>query len=302
MRRHTIYIEGRATRSGHPDQNEPISPVFRAAAQYDLVQTDTCNRHPPTPVDVPFRRPFPTPFSEDRESGRPVSPLPSPSPLPLPPTRPLCKTGFEHLPQPPFRATRPQLRQRERPVSTCLPRRYVYYSPCKPPTQLNGDDRPMPTATAMSEDILINVTRSRPASRWSSSGAGTACRAQHPARPCRQYLPGPCGPRAAGHAKRIHRHRAGTRGIHPYRGPAGEPGRAQPGLPPTPIENCCSKGRPSWSRWSRIPWAPRALGCPRRSAWPAACWSICRMIRISAFPRRSIPRPSARSCANACRR
>ena len=97
MRRHTIYIEGRATRSGHPDQNEPISPVFRAAAQYDLVQTDTCNRHPPHPSTSLFRRPFsdapfPTPLFR-----RPFSDAPfprtvnqgAPSPLsPLPPTRP----------------------------------------------------------------------------------------------------------------------------------------------------------------------------------------------------------------------
>ena len=122
MRRHTIYIEGRATRSGHPDQNEPISPVFRAAAQYDLVQTDTCNRHPPTPVDVPFPTSFPTPFSEDRESGRPVSPLPSPLSLsPLPPTRPLCKTGFEHLPQPPFRATAPSFVNENAPSRLACP-------------------------------------------------------------------------------------------------------------------------------------------------------------------------------------
>src|SRR3989344_4052813 len=52
---------------------------------------------------------------------------------------------------------------------------------------------------------------------------------------------------------------------------------------------------------SRTRLAPKAHDCPRRSAWPGACWCFCRRTTMWAC-RRRFRLPSAMRCARGCRR
>ena len=115
----TLYREGRATYSPCQDQNGPIAPFSVRQHQYGQVRAGAFNFHPPYPP--------PSVFAE-RESEAASSPSPA-SALSL------CGASFKHPPLLTIPSHRPptQLRQHEHPASTCLPRRCVYYSPCKPP-------------------------------------------------------------------------------------------------------------------------------------------------------------------------
>ena len=75
----------------------------------------------------------------------------------------------------------------------------------------------------------------------------------------------------------------------------------QDGEDAKPIEKLLAEGQqPAGAGRSRIRSAPRARGSPRRSASPAASWSISRRNRTSASPSASRTRPSATSCASDC--
>ena len=112
----------------------------------------------------------------------------------------------------------------------------------------------MPTATAMSEDILINVTPFETRVALVEQGAVQELHVE------RSIQRGHVGNIYLGRVVRvlpgmqsafidIGLERAAFIHIADLRENRASAAR----LPPTPIENCCSKGRPSWSRWSRIP-------------------------------------------------
>ncbi len=73
--------------------------------------------------------------------------------------------------------------------------------------------------------------------------------------------------------------------------------QSRAGAHPLPIEKVLSRASRCWCRSSRTRSAPRARGCRRRSASPAACSCTCRRIRTSACRSASRTRPSVPSCA-----
>ena len=109
----------------------------------------------------------------------------------------------------------------------------------------------MPTATAMSEDILINVTPFETRVALVEQGAVQELHVE------RSIQRGHVGNIYLGRVVRvlpgmqsafidIGLERAAFIHIADLRENRASAAR----LPPTPIENCCSKDRPSWSRWS----------------------------------------------------
>ena len=238
----TLYIEGRATYSPCQDQNGPIAPVFSTTAPIRPGTSRRIQLSPALPTTIPFSR---------SANQRPPL-LPSPASA-----LSLCAEQASNIrPCSPFRATGLQpsfVNMNTPPRLACPGGTFTIRLVSRP--QLNGDDRPMPTATAMSEDILINVTPFETRVALVEQGAVQELHVE------RSIQRGHVGNIYLGRVVRvlpgmqsafidIGLERAAFIHIADLRENRGE--RSQ-GCRPRRSRNCCSKDRPSWSRWSRTP-------------------------------------------------